>query len=107
MLHLSDFDTCRKRYNQSRGVYISALDHCRKMKSSTHLYLNKQNLSILSCLIDFVVCSSSLFIPKWGSIPYRFPEIKVLYLTLKSVRAVEMTKYVHWTCINIKMFMLD
>ena len=33
MLRLSDFVTCRKRYyNQSRGVYISALEECRKMK---------------------------------------------------------------------------
>ena len=63
---------------------------------------------------DFVACSPSLFFPKWGSISYRFlinfqSEIKVLYLTLKSVWAAEMTRYVHWTCINIKkrkMFML-
>ena len=33
MLRLSDFVTCRIRYyNQSLGVYFSALEHCRNMK---------------------------------------------------------------------------
>ena len=44
--------------------------------------------------------------PKMGiyilKMSYKFAEIKVLYLTLKSVWVVEMTKFVHWTCINIK-----
>ena len=43
--------------------------------------------------------------PKWviyRIYSYKFPTIKVLDTTLKSVWAVEMTKYVHWTCINIK-----
>ena len=52
---------------------------------------------------DSVAC---LFIPKMGiyilQISYKFTEMKALYLTLKSVWAVEMTKYVHWACINIK-----
>ena len=40
MLRLSDFVTCRKRYyNQSRGVYISALEHCITMKFRTYLHL--------------------------------------------------------------------
>ena len=40
MIRLSDFVTCIKRYyNQGRGVYISALEHCRKMKFSTYLLL--------------------------------------------------------------------
>ena len=38
MLRLSDFVTCRKRYyNQSRGIDISALEHCRMMKFRTYL----------------------------------------------------------------------
>ena len=39
-LRSSDFTTCRKIcYNQSRGVYIPALEHCRKMKLRTYLHL--------------------------------------------------------------------
>ena len=29
------------------------------------------------------------------------PEVKVLYLRLKSIWAVEMKIYVHWTCIYV------
>ena len=39
-LRMIDFVTCRKRYyNQSSGVYISALEHCRKMKFRRYLHL--------------------------------------------------------------------
>ena len=40
MLRLSDFITCRKiYYNQSKGVYILALEHCGKIKFGTYLHL--------------------------------------------------------------------
>ena len=62
MLRLSDFVTCRKRYySQSGGggVYISALEHCRKMKFRTYLHLTLfKQFFMLSRLSDFVVCSS-------------------------------------------------
>ena len=56
------FVTCRKRYYyQSRGVYISALEHCRKMKFRTYLRLTLiSKFFMLSRLSDFVVCSTSL-----------------------------------------------
>ena len=64
-----------------------------------------QNLFILSCVSNFVACSTSLFIPKMGIcillISYKFTDIKVLYLRLKSSWAVEIPMYVHWTCIYI------
>ena len=64
MLRLSNFVTCRKRYyNRSMGVYISALEHCRKIKLITYLLL-----LMLSWLSDFVVCSKSLYILSSGSI---------------------------------------
>ena len=41
MLSLSDFVTYRKKYyNQSRGVYISALENCRNIPSAD---IYKQN----------------------------------------------------------------
>ena len=62
MLRLSDFLTCRKRYyDQSRGVCISALKHCRKMKFRTYRYLLLTLISkiiyVVSQMSDFVVCS--------------------------------------------------
>ena len=67
MLPLSDFVTCRKRYyNQSRGVYISDSEHCRKIKFRTYLYLTLiSKFFMMSWLSDFVVCSTSLYI--WSS----------------------------------------
>ena len=50
MLHFCDFVTCRKKYdNQSRGVYISALEHCIKMKFRTYLHLTHV---ILWCVVQ-------------------------------------------------------
>ena len=70
MLHLSDFVTCRKRYyNQSRGLYISALEHCKKMEITTCLHLTSMsNFFMLSLLSDFMVCGTSLYI--WSSGDY-------------------------------------
>ena len=70
MLCLSDFVTCTKRYyNQSQEVYISALEHCRKMKFSTYLHLILiSNVFMLSRLSDFVECSTSLYIWSSGTI---------------------------------------
>ena len=40
MFRMIDCVTFRNRYyNQSDGVYISALEHCRKMKFRTYLHL--------------------------------------------------------------------
>ena len=63
MLRLSDFVTCTERYyNQSGGAYISALEHCRKMKFRTYLHLTLfKQFFMLSWLSDFVVCSTSFF----------------------------------------------
>ena len=36
MLRLRDFVTCRKRYYNQSGVYISALKDCRKIKFRTY-----------------------------------------------------------------------
>ena len=48
------------------GVYISVLEHCRKRKFSTFLYLTLiSKLFMLSRLRDFVVCSTNLYI--WSS----------------------------------------
>ena len=72
MLRLSDFVTGRKRYyNHRQEVYISALEHCRKMKFRTYMYLHLtliSNFFMLSRLNDFVVCSASLYI--WSSGDY-------------------------------------
>ena len=59
MLCLSDFVAGRKRfYILSRGLYISASKHCRKMKFRTHIHLtSKENVLILSHLSDFMTCS--------------------------------------------------
>ena len=66
MLRLSDFVICRKRYyNQSREVYMSALEHCRKMKFRTYLHLTLiSKFLLLSWLSDSVVCSIKVFIFK-------------------------------------------
>ena len=64
MLCLSNFVTCRKRYyNQSGGGYISALEQCKKMKFRTYLHLTLIT-KCLCCydLIDFLVCSTGLYI---------------------------------------------
>ena len=42
MLRLSDFLTSKTRYyNQSRGVYISALEHCRKIKETDLIVMER------------------------------------------------------------------
>ena len=69
MIRMSAFVTCRKRYyNQSRGVYISALEHCIMMKFRTYLHLTLlSKILMLSWLSDFAVCSTGLFIlDQWG-----------------------------------------
>ena len=69
MLRLSAFVTCRKRYyNQSKGVYISALEHCRKKKFRTYLHLTLSKIFMLSRLSDFAVCSTGLYIWSSGTI---------------------------------------
>ena len=74
MLCLCDFVTCRKRYyNQSRGVCISALKHCRKMKFRTYLLLTL--ISKIIYVVNIYVLIMSNFV--------------VLYP--KSVCTVEMT----------------
>ena len=59
----SDFVECRKRYNnQSRGVYISSLEHCRKMKFKIYLHLKIickmflccDSLVILWCVVQYL-----------------------------------------------------
>ena len=64
MLCLSDFVTCRKRYyNQSgRGVYISAMKHCRKMKFRTylHLTLNKHNFYVVTVYCYIMILAFDL-----------------------------------------------
>ena len=64
------FVTCRKRYyNQSGRVYISILEHCRKMKFGTFLHLTLiSNFFMLSQLSDFVVCGTHLYIKSNESI---------------------------------------
>ena len=37
---------------------------CNLQQKFTCLYLNKENLFVLSRLSDFVVCSTNLFLPK-------------------------------------------
>ena len=72
MLRLSDFVTCIKRYyNQSRGVYIWALEHCSKMKLRMYLLtlINKISFMLLG-LSDFVLCSTSLYIFNSGVCNY-------------------------------------
>ena len=55
MLRLNDFVTARKRfYNLSRGLFISASKHCRKMKFRTHIHLTL--VSKMLCFSDFMTC---------------------------------------------------
>ena len=64
MLRLSDFVTCRKRFNNQSGGCISGLLHCRKMKFRTYLHptvISKIYLS-LSRLSDLVAYGPSLYI---------------------------------------------
>ena len=69
MLRLSDFVTCRKRYNnQSGGVYISASEHGRKMKFRTNLHLTLISKIVYVVMVDFVVWSTSIYIWSSGSI---------------------------------------
>ena len=52
MLGLSDFVTCRKRFNNQSGGgagYISALEHCRKMKFRTYLHPTLISKSFYNC----------------------------------------------------------
>ena len=75
MLRLSDFVTGRKRYyNHRQEVYISALEHCRKMKFRTYMYLHltlinktthKQNGSISLCLSSSVRCRRGYYFREW------------------------------------------
>ena len=67
MVRFSDFVASRKRfYNLSRGLCISALKRCRKMKFRIHLHLTLiSKIFMLSQLSDFVVCSTGLYI--WSS----------------------------------------
>ena len=47
-------------------VYISFLEHCRKMKFRTFLYLTLISKNfMMSRFSDFVVCSTNLYI--WSS----------------------------------------
>ena len=47
-------------------VYISVLEHCRKMKFRTFLYLTLISRNfMMSRFSDFVVCSTDLYI--WSS----------------------------------------
>ena len=50
MLRLSDFVTCRKKY-YNRGVYISALEHCRKVKFRTYLLMTllSKSFYVVTC----------------------------------------------------------
>ena len=71
MLRLNDFVAARKRYyNLSRGLFISASKHCRKMKFRTHIHLTlvSKNLLILLCLSDFMTCREGFNVQSEGSI---------------------------------------
>ena len=54
MLHLSDFVVGRKRfYNLSKGVYISTLEHCRKMKlGKTYLLLTLISKIVYAAMVE-------------------------------------------------------
>ena len=68
MLRSSDFVTCKKDVMiRVGGVYISAFEHCRKMKFRTYLLLTLiSKIFMLSWLSDFAVCSTSLYILNSG-----------------------------------------
>ena len=71
MLRFNDFVAARKRYyNLSRGLFISASKHCRKMKFRTriHLTLLSKNLLILLWLSDFMTCTERFNVQSDGSI---------------------------------------
>ena len=71
MLRLNDFVAARKRYyNLSRGLFISASKHCRKMKLRTHIHLTlvSKILLILLCLSDFMTCRERFNVQSEGSI---------------------------------------
>ena len=71
MLRLNDFVAARKRYNNlSRGFFISASKHYRKMKFRTHIHLTlvSKNLLILLCLSDFMTCREGFNVQSEGSI---------------------------------------
>ena len=70
MLRLSVFITCRKRYyNQKGGGYISALEHCRKMKFRTYLHLTLENtIFYVVTVSDFVVLVQVFMFGVVGSI---------------------------------------
>ena len=63
MLRLSDSVIWRKKYYIIvGGVYISALELCRKMKFRTYLHVTHlTKFFMLSRLSDFVVCSTNLY----------------------------------------------
>ena len=53
-------------FNVGVYIYISTLEHCRKMKLSTHSTLSKMYTFFLSRLSDLVSCSTSLYIRSRG-----------------------------------------
>ena len=71
MLRLNDFVAARKRYyNLSRGLFITASKHCRKMKFRAHIHLTlvSKHLLILLCLSDFMTCRERFNVQSEGSI---------------------------------------
>ena len=60
----------KRFHNQSSGVHITALEHCKKMKCKTNLHLTptSKNLFTLSSFSDFVACRTILYIKNTGSI---------------------------------------
>ena len=66
MICLSDFEACRKDIIIRVGlVYISLLEHCRKMKFRTFLHLTLISKFLLSQLSDFVLCGTNLYLEYW------------------------------------------
>ena len=70
MLRLSEFVTCRKIYcNQSGGGgYISALEHCRKIKFGIYVQQTLINTNCEQYLGHFMICNAFSNIPCEGSI---------------------------------------
>ena len=90
MVHLSDFVSCSKSfYFWSGGVYISGLEHCRKIKFRIQLYLTLVNTII------FKTCHASvdlgnvhvhvLYLKDWNKYKTFFSLTVFLYTVTVSV----------------------
>ena len=73
-----------------RGVHISALEHCRKMKVSISIN-DRQGLLILSCLNDLTNCQKC----------FNVVNILLYISAVTNARKLKFNRYVHLPSTNV------